>query len=111
MASIQHVELLRPVSPGRHGQLLPNHRVLRVLQHALQKSIAIVVFLGVWEIAPRVGLVEPAFLPPFSTVVASGWELVKSGQLANHVRASLSRSLLGFVLAIVLAVPLGLAIG
>ncbi|HVZ37216.1 MAG TPA: ABC transporter permease [Polyangiaceae bacterium] len=111
MASIQHVELLRADGSALQGRLFPNQKALRALRHAFQKSIAIVAFLAVWEIAPRLGLVEPAFLPPLSTVLASGWDLVKSGQLGNHVRASLSRSLLGFVLAIVHAVPLGLAIG
>lgn len=76
-----------------------------------RRSIAIATFLTLWEVLPRVGLAEPAFLPPFSEVLLKGWELTKNGQLGKHVLASLSRSLFGFGLAIVYAVPLGLAIG
>ena len=32
----------------------------------LKPSVAIVAFLALWEIAPRVGLVDEVFLPPFS---------------------------------------------
>jgi NitT/TauT family transport system permease protein len=68
-------------------------------------------FLLLWEIAPRAHWVEPAFLPPFSEVMRTGWRLLASGQLVQHVQASLSRSLTGFLLAIGYAVPLGLLIG
>jgi NitT/TauT family transport system permease protein len=78
---------------------------------AFRRSIAIIAFLVLWELAPRLGLAEPAFLPPLSEVLRTGLELVKNGQLINHIQASVSRSLLGFGLAIIYAVPLGLAIG
>jgi NitT/TauT family transport system permease protein len=68
-------------------------------------------FLLLWEIAPRAHWVEPAFLPPFSEVLRTAWRLLASGQLLQHVQASLSRSLTGFALAIGYAVPLGLLIG
>jgi NitT/TauT family transport system permease protein len=68
-------------------------------------------FLLLWEIAPRAHWVEPAFLPPLSDVLRTAWRLLGSGQLAEHVAASLWRSLVGFSLAISYAVPLGLLIG
>jgi NitT/TauT family transport system permease protein len=54
---------------------------------------------------------DPTFLPPLSEVLVAWWRLLVTGQLAQHVEASLIRSLSGFGLAIVLAVPLGLLIG
>ncbi len=72
---------------------------------------AIFAFAALWELAPRLGLVEPAFLPPFSVVLETAWQLVRKGQLGSHIAASLSRSLIGFGIAIVYAIPLGLAIG
>jgi NitT/TauT family transport system permease protein len=81
------------------------------LLRVLSGSPAILALLALWEVAPRLGLVEPAFLPPFSEVLTALWALLRSGQLIDHVGASLSRSLVGFGSAIVLAVPLGLAIG
>jgi len=121
MANVDQIErLLPPPSSRLSGSLLGDRvfwqrvlhgRASRVLGRAFHGSVAIVAFLTFWEIAPRIGLAEPAFLPPLSTVLASGWELLKNGQLCHHVQASLSRSLLGFALAICHAVPLGLAIG
>jgi NitT/TauT family transport system permease protein len=83
----------------------------RRLWRGFRRTIAITVFLIIWEVAPRLGLVEPAFLPPLSEVLRTGLELIKNGQLASHVQASVSRSLVGFALAILYAVPLGLSIG
>jgi len=68
-------------------------------------------FLVIWEIAPRAHWVEPAFLPPLSDVLRTGAHLLGNGQLLQHVVASLTRSLIGFFLAIAYAVPLGLLIG
>ncbi|WP_072804190.1 ABC transporter permease [Rhodococcoides yunnanense] len=72
--------------------------------------IAIAVFLGIWEAAPRLGLVDEVFLPPFSVVADAFVELVTNGQLWEHLSASLSRALTGFAIAIVIAIPLGVAI-
>jgi NitT/TauT family transport system permease protein len=77
----------------------------------LTRSYVIVIFLALWEALPRTGLVEPAFLPPLSEVLATGWSLIETGELLQHVQASLSRSLLGFSLSILYAVPLGLLLG
>jgi NitT/TauT family transport system permease protein len=92
-------------------QRLRRGKASRVFGRAFHASAAILAFLTFWEIAPRIGLAEPAFLPPLSTVLGSGWGLLKNGQLYSHVQASLSRSLVGFAIAICHAVPLGLAIG
>ncbi|TCN52825.1 NitT/TauT family transport system permease protein [Rhodococcus sp. SMB37] len=74
-------------------------------------AVAIVAFFALWEIAPRVGLVDDVFLPPLTTVLSAFRELVVGGQLAQHLGASLTRALTGFAIALVFAVPLGVAIG
>ena len=51
------------------------------------------------------------FLPPFSEVIAAGWQLARSGELYEDVSASLLRALSGFLISVVLIVPLGLAVG
>ena len=110
MANADHVyPLLTPRSPS-HRTLVPRALVQR-LWLGTRRWVAIAAFLLLWEVAPRFGLVEQAFLPPLSEVLSTGVGLIQNGQLWNHVQASLSRSLLGFSLAIVYAVPLGIAIG
>jgi NitT/TauT family transport system permease protein len=106
MASIeQSLELTAPPSAR---QL---EAVWAGLRRTLQRCAAILILLATWELLPRLHLVEPAFLPPLSEVLRTGWQLVLSGELWSHVQASLSRSLLGFALSIASGVPLGLLMG
>ena len=64
----------------------------------------------IWEVVPRLGLVDPYFVPPLSTVLGAWGELATTGQLWTHVEASLVRSGAGFALALALAIPLGAVI-
>ncbi|NUT90707.1 MAG: ABC transporter permease [Saccharothrix sp.] len=89
----------------------PRRRVAGALLSTAGKLAAIVALVAVWEVAPRFGLVDATFLPPFSTVLGAWWDLAASGQLLANTRASLVRSLSGFGLAVAIAVPLGLLIG
>lgn len=71
----------------------------------------VVGFLVVWELVPRVGIVEPRFLPPASEVIAT---LVVDFGLAAFwlaVGETMLAWVLGLVMAIVLAVVLGFIIG
>jgi NitT/TauT family transport system permease protein len=85
--------------------------VTSVARRFFERWIAVVLLLGSWELAPRLGLCEPTFFPPLSIVLQALGELVANGQLAKHLGASLFRSLVGLSIAISIAVPLGLAIG
>ena len=81
------------------------------VQKLLKSTAVIILLLMLWEVAPRVGLVDRTFFPPFSKVVEGWWGLAISGDLYSHFIASIVRSLSGFGLAIVIAIPLGLIIG
>lgn len=76
-----------------------------------KRSIAIILFLLLWESLPRLGVVSAAFLPPLSVVLETAWQLYQTGQLGTHFIASIQRSMIGFVLALAIAIPLGLVIG
>ncbi|XAS66507.1 ABC transporter permease [Micrococcaceae bacterium Sec5.7] len=83
-----------------------------VAGRAGRKSLAVVLFLALWEFGPLY-LASPStrvFLPPLHEVLAAGAKLIETGQLQNHLQASLTRSLSGFGIAVVLAVILGLLI-
>lgn len=67
--------------------------------------------LAVWEAAPRLGLVDVVLLPPFSQVAARLGALALSGALWPHVGASIGRVLLGYALAVGVALPLGFYLG
>ncbi len=86
-------------------------RAARQLANGTWRSGLIVLLALLWEIAPRLGLTDPTFLPPLSEVLAAGWTLASNGQLWQHTSVSLGRALGGLALALVFAIPLGLAIG
>ena len=76
-----------------------------------QGGLGLVLFLLLWELLPRTGIVSDAYLSPPSAVLASIWDLVEKGQLWKHIAASLQRSLWGLLLAISAGVLLGLVMG
>ncbi|MFB5281085.1 ABC transporter permease [Peribacillus sp. Hz7] len=89
----------------------PKLFVFSSLQKVFKQSIVLVALFLLWEIAPRIGLVDQAFFPTFSSVVISWWDMVISGELFAHFMASITRSVSGFGLALLIAIPLGLMIG
>jgi len=88
-----------------------SRRLLRLAGAVATRTVALLALAVVWEVFPRVGLVDRTFLPPLSEVLSAWWQLVRSGELLTHAEASLGRSLVGFGLAVVVAIPLGLLIG
>ncbi|MFC3965029.1 ABC transporter permease [Nocardia jiangsuensis] len=116
-SAAQLVRAAAPAAPGtapaaepRTARIRIAAPVLRTLWRVAKPLIAIVAFLAFWEVAPRTGLVDEVFLPPFSTVAQAFADLLGSGELWIHVEASLGRSLSGFAIALAIAVPLGIAI-
>lgn len=85
--------------------------VLRSVVTIFKKTFGILVFLAAWEIASRTGAIDTIFIPPFTKVAASFYDLIVSGELPYHAFISLKRALSGFLLGILVAVPMGLLIG
>jgi NitT/TauT family transport system permease protein len=121
MSSLEMVALLE-LSQGRPASLVgadrrvsPGVSFLRVAIRWLggfgRRSLLLLTLLAVWEVVPRLGLADPTFLPPFSEVMSAGWQLAQSGELYDDVGASLLRALSGFLISVLLVVPLGLAVG
>jgi NitT/TauT family transport system permease protein len=81
------------------------------LQPAIEKSLAIIVFLLAWEFAPRLDLINRTFLPPFSEVILRGITYAVDGKLLPQILISIERAAGGFALGIVTAVPLGILLG
>ncbi len=86
-------------------------QTIRQLSATLERFIALFLFLALWEILPRVGVIDPFFLPPLSAVISTIVKMIQTGELFQHLLASLRRTLTGFILGFVFAVTLGLIIG
>lgn len=77
----------------------------------LNGLIVLVALLPVWELVSRMELVNPLFFPPMSRILSSFFRLILSGDLPYQILLSLKRALLGYLLAGLVCVPLGIAMG
>jgi len=73
--------------------------------------IALVLVIGLWQLAGSAGWVNPLFLPPPSAIALAIWKLAMSGALWNHVSASVVRIGSGWILGTIAGVVVGFAIG
>lgn len=70
-----------------------------------------VAFVCLWELASLLGWISPRFLAAPSTAVVTGFELLRSGTLADHFLASAQRAYLGLFIGVALGLVLALAAG
>lgn len=70
--------------------------------------ISVLLLTGIWELAARVHLTPPLFLPPFSVVAEQLWRSIADGSLPSDLALSLGRAFTGLILATVAGVLLGL---
>jgi len=75
--------------------------------------VGVVIFLCLWEIAPRVlpGVNTKMFPPPSDTVRELYAMSFKTGEIWPHVAASLKRAVMGFLLGASLGVVIGVVTG
>ena len=70
--------------------------------------VPLLVLVVGWEAASRSGIVTPFLLPPISAVLERVWQDASSGELAINLGQTLFRSLVGFAIAGVGGVVLGI---
>lgn len=80
-------------------------------QHTVVSTLSVAVFLVIWEIAPRLGLVDPTLTSQPSRVYAASLEILATDDVARHVYVSLTEFSLGFFLAVLSGVPFGFLLG
>ncbi len=73
--------------------------------------VSVIVVLGLWEMVGRLGVVPPLFLPRFSAVLVSGYDMAVSGEIFAHLAASLWRIGWGFFLGSGAGILTGIAVG
>jgi NitT/TauT family transport system permease protein len=72
---------------------------------------SIVLFVVVWQLACSTGLAPETFVASPGTIIETLWQYISDGSLYKHTAISLLRALYGFLLAVVVAVPLGFMLG
>jgi ABC-type nitrate/sulfonate/bicarbonate transport system permease component len=75
-------------------------------------ALSVVVFLGIWQFVTSAGLIEPIFLAsPLAIAKVAYEQFFITGDIYPHILVSLTEAFIGFALAIVFGVLLGLAMG
>jgi sulfonate transport system permease protein len=104
MPSVQLEE--RAALPPAAGKNRPNRQAKR--KTTLKGLLLPVLTLIVWEIFGTVGQISPTVLPTPHVIAVEFYNLARSGELLFHLRISLWRSLLGFLLGSSVGLALGL---
>lgn len=107
MARLSEVAERRAFAPaiGRRRNLVDR---LRGIRRVFVGSLTMILLLAAWEAFARSGAVNDFLLPPFSVVLQRIFENAVSGDLAANLGATFYRTLVGFAIAAVLGVGLGI---
>ncbi len=69
------------------------------------------ILLLLWEVMARVGILTPNLLPAPSAVIATIWNLAKTGDLLRHIGITFYRILWGFTIGVAFATFFGVMTG
>ena len=73
--------------------------------------VFLLLLLLLWEAAGRYGWVHKLFFPPAGKILVSFFEIILSGEIFSHIGLSLWRAGLGYLLAALVAISLGVLMG
>jgi NitT/TauT family transport system permease protein len=109
------IPLSEPIT-RKHRHLSPS--VFWIIRQGFPKRLSVllvvmslIVPLTVWTIVSSLQIIPPIFLPTPMAVMAAGFKMFTENNLGEDLLSSCSRVLAGFVLAAVIGVPVGLAMG
>jgi len=75
--------------------------------NALSRYAPLLLLAVLWELVPRVHLIDPQSLPPLSAVLVAWWGLLISGDLWSNGVSSLLNLTAGLLLGVVIGAALG----
>jgi len=101
----------RVISPRVRRRRSPIVRWYRRNERVVLGLSGLAAFLALWQVLASVGAVDPQFFGSPTGVFDAAVHEVQIPRFWNDVRYSLTEVIVGFVASLVLAVPLGLAIG
>jgi NitT/TauT family transport system permease protein len=74
---------------------------------ALGRYLPLLLLAVLWEIVPRLGLIDASAVPPLSAVAVAWWDLLRSGDLVTNGLSSLQNLSAGLVLGVIVGTSLG----
>ena len=97
-------------APAGLARVDRSRQVLRTIGTAAASSSAIVTLLLVWWVAGAYELVDPFLLPPLPDVLGRLWDDVAGGAFALNAWLTFYRSVVGFAIATVIGIPVGILV-
>jgi len=88
----------------------PKKEIGRPVYLAVSALVAVSLF-GLWSLLAYGGFVRPVFLPTPAEVLRAGIDGIRDGSLFVNTAFSVGEILAGFILASILAIPLGILMG
>ena len=96
-----------PERPGQAG--VPSRLLAALRRHYLASLLSIVSGLALWEVISRFVVANALFLAAPSQIALAIINLARSGQLWHHVSVSAAEFAIGYVIASVIGIGLGLS--
>lgn len=84
---------------------------LRRWEQPLVGAGSVLLVLAAWEASVRSGLVNPLFISAPTLIARAAWRLFAGGEMWHHLGVSATEFAAGYLAAVVVAIPLGLAVG
>jgi len=100
----------RTVDAGATARNEAARSTLRFIEFA-EALFPFVVVLGLWEAVAQTGVFPARLFPTLETVAGAFWRLTVSGALPHHVLETLVRLFVGFALAALAGVAIGILMG
>lgn len=94
----------RPAEPGAGLRFL-----ITLRRHYLASTLSVVGGLALWEIVSRFVIANALFLAAPSQIALAIFNLARNGQLWRHISVSSAEFAIGYVIACILGIALGLA--
>ncbi|MTH80252.1 ABC transporter permease [Paracoccus aestuariivivens] len=97
---------LSPQAVARQGgmaQLFKNR--------SLRGAVGLLSFFAIWQLLTSIGVIDAFLLPSPVAVAGAMWDMAVDGSLWIHLGASLRRVAIGFLLACIVGIALGLVSG
>ncbi|MBI5975719.1 ABC transporter permease [Staphylococcus canis] len=82
-----------------------------LIKKGLLPFIAFVLFLLIWQLVIWIGGYKPVLLPGPILVAEHIWQFIITGEIFIHLGISLWRFIVGFGIAVLVAVPIGILLG
>ena len=101
---------LDPVGLTRVGDARRRRRSWHVPRWVRRLSGPVLI-VAIWQIVSEAGYLDPRTLAPPSTVLSTGWDLISSGELQEHLLISLQRVLIGLALGVAVGLTLAIVAG